>query len=109
MRCFNGRCPPPAGKVRPGAAWEEEASGWHRGSHLQGYTASLTLPHSQCCTYTRPQPLDVQIILGEREDCVDSVILLKIPERYSDESSALHLSAFIHIILSLLPFLRVEK
>lgn len=46
MHCFNGRCPPQAGKVRPGAAGEEEASGWHQGSYLQGYEASLTLTHS---------------------------------------------------------------
>lgn len=77
MRCFNGRCPPPAGKVRPGAAGEEEASGWHRGSHLQGNTASLTLPHSRCCTYTRPQSLGVQIICGKGKIVLsDSLILL---------------------------------
>lgn len=50
MHCFNGRCPPPAGKVRAGAAGEEEASGWHWDRHLQGYTLSHALPHSQFYT-----------------------------------------------------------
>lgn len=66
MRCFNGRCPPPAGKVRPGAAGEEGASGWHWGSHLRGNTASL-IPEKQSFFCTALHLVSIQIIPGKAQ------------------------------------------
>lgn len=72
MRCFNGRCPPPVGKVRPrGPAGEEEASGWHNSSRLQGHGAVFTLPRSPCCIEALHRSHSLLIILGEllMENC----------------------------------------
>lgn len=90
MRCFNGRCPQPAGKVRPGAAGEEEASGWHQAATSRDtLPLTHTLPHSQHHIRNRSHALSLQISLEkvqtEHCGCLSDHVIFRFISCYSDD------------------------